>query len=164
MAILLSDISIADVRLLVPRSEAEIDSLEDLVKSKMPKGYRKFMTTLGDGELAGGDIQIQSPRSIALTIRPWRRSFVKDNQDLERIFTMNWASQCIRVATSNTIAGDLVFHPDDPDRIVFVPRDDCDPVQTAGIGLFEALSWVFSVALYGASTVPRLSFEPYPDY
>ena len=122
-------------------SMAEVEAAETHLGTRLPTGYREYVSTLGEGEYCGF-VQIYGPQHLANNHVSYRSSLVKlvdcweDGFDVlgrERI------PECIVIGA--TIDADLiVFHPEAPDALYELPRHDSG-IYRLGASLEEALAW-----------------------
>jgi hypothetical protein len=155
----LDDIRILSMPLFNTTDE-EVEAMEAQVGSRFPKGYRTYMTTLGEGILGGSYIRIYPPWRILKELQAWRQRideywFWDEGRD---VLTRQQALESIIIG--DTLDGDeIIFHPRQPDRLLILPRYS-GKIYAAGEGLLEAIAWLCSS---GILTEPfaELEFEPF---
>jgi hypothetical protein len=144
---------------LVRASAAEVDALEARYWLTLPKGYREYVTRLGEGTL-GGFIRIYPPWRIEKELAEWRRRIDKYwFWDAGRdVLPKERALECVVVG--DTVNGDeIVFHPGRPDRIFVLPRQS-EVVRDAGPDLLSAVDWICTSGEL-VEPIAKLDFEPF---
>lgn len=145
---------------LVLAGGAEVDALEQRLWITFPKGYREYVTRLGEGTLGGSLVRVYPPWRIADELDGWR-------QRIDRYWfwddgsgTLPKARALECVVIGDTVNGDeLVFHPARPDRIFVLPRDE-EVVYDAGPDLLEAADWICSCGKF-CEPFDERDFEPH---
>jgi cell wall assembly regulator SMI1 len=127
-------------------TQAEVDDLEEKLGFRMPFGYREFVTRLGEGDLTGPSLRVSTPRDLLTPgsgIYAWRYRIAKywfwdDNPGL---INVERALRCIQIA--RTVDGhEMIVHPDDPDRIIYLSLGNESGSFDAGRGLSAAIKWL----------------------
>ena len=143
---------------LVVVSDAEVDDLETRIGSRVPGGYREYVTRLGEGILS----------DFVRVLPPWRILADLDEHrgrmaaywfwdDSSSPFGQEQAMASIPVA--DTTDGDAIaFHPSDPDQLVVLPRSE-DSLYVRGPGLLATIEWVCSGRI--GRLGPHRSFVPF---
>jgi hypothetical protein len=136
----LSDIRITK-RPLVLAKPKEINALEANWWITFPKGYREYLTTLGEG-VVSNFIRIYSPWVIDKELVSWRQRIKKywlwDAG--HKLLPKDRALECVIVG--DTTQGDeLVFHPHRPDKLYVLPRHS-EKIYQAGEDLLSAVDWM----------------------
>jgi hypothetical protein len=105
----------------VPRAEGgEVDRAERSLGTRLPAGYRTFVTEKGLGILQGL-VRVYPPDRIAGELDAWRQRIEQFWFWGDTPLDQATALECIVVA--DTLDGDeLVFHPSDPDALYLLPR------------------------------------------
>jgi hypothetical protein len=148
---------------LTPVPEAEVADLEAELGFVFPTGYREFITKFGRGVL-GGLVRIYTPadiRSGPCNIEEWRKRI--DEYWFwdagANVLTKPRALQSIIVG--DTVGGDeLIFHPDEPDRLYVLPHDFEEIWVASTTGLDEAADWFFKSGVIDEPFEDD-RFEPY---
>jgi hypothetical protein len=137
-----------------------LDALEGELGTKLPVGYRDYVSRLGRGELCG-ILRVLDPDMV----RSVRADFARYDvlRDAERQWS-NFGKLLLTsdkprlVSLARSIDGDeLCFHLDDPRTLFVLPRHR-DQVAAAD-GFEEALAWFASSGVYWDKT-RRPWFEP----
>ena len=140
----------------------EVDAAEKKLATRLPSGYREFITRFGEGTL-GVYVRVYPPHQMLTgdnNITEWRKRideywFWDDGVD---ILPKAKALECIIVA--DTMDGDeLVFHPSEPDRLYVLPRYD-EMAYVAGEGLLAAIEWLLTSGKLTKKIKSR-KFEPW---
>ncbi len=118
-------------------SEEEVAEVKQLLGIKFPAGYKDFITKFGEGAMT--DIRIYPPHRILRGLNNFQewRDRIKEYWfwDLN-ILSHEKALECIVVA--DTFDGnELIFHPENPETIYFLPRHD-DKIYKVD-GFYEAM-------------------------
>jgi hypothetical protein len=141
---------------------ADIDAAETTLGTRLPTGYREYISQLGEGVLASY-IRVYPPYQILEGdngVHQWRKR-VEEYYFWEpgrNVLAREHVLECIIVA--DTMDGDeLVAHPSTPDRLYVLPRHE-EMIFIAGDGLLPAIEWLLTS---GTLTEPIDSrvFEPY---
>jgi hypothetical protein len=140
-------------------TDADVDAIQRTLGTRMPDGYRAYVTRLGEGAL-NDMVRVLPPWSVldqlaehqGLMAAYWRWEPGRTSFDQE------YAMDSIPVA--DTVVGDMVaIHPDDPGKIIVLPRDG-DRLYARGPDLLEVVNWMLSGRVIG-SAGPRRYFVPY---
>ena len=144
-------------------SDEQVDEAQRRLGTKLPAGYREYVTTLGEGVLGGFYIRIYLPESLVggrNDVEEWRRRideywFWDDGAE---ILTKERALECVRFG--DTLDGDeLIIHPENPNLIYVLPRH-FESIFVAGTGLPDAIEWLCSSGVLTAPFSDRI-FEPF---
>lgn len=127
---------------LVVATAAEVDALEAELWITFPKGYREYVTGLGEGVFAESLIRIYPPWRIRNELTEWRRRINKywfwDGPPI--LLPKDRALECIIIG--DTVNGDeLVFHPTRPEQVFALPRGG-EQAMLTGKDLLSALEWI----------------------
>ncbi|MGK2858877.1 MAG: SMI1/KNR4 family protein [Thermoanaerobaculia bacterium] len=145
----LTDIQVTE-KPLVLATEAEVDAVERELGTRMPQGYREYITRFGEGVLGGCYIRVYPPWRIIGPVdhfSDWRDRvkqywFWDQSRD---ILSKEEAAACYVVG--DTLDGDeLVVHPSHPDRIYILPRH-FETIYIAAEGLLETCDWLCSAGV-----------------
>ena len=136
----------------------EIDVLEKAIWFRVPKGYREFMSVLGNGIL-DENIRIDSPKTIL-------KDFAAHSQRMrdywfwgEEPISQQMAIQTIPVG--GTLDGDsFVVHPGRPDEIFVLPSESDIAIRVNG-GLLDLIEWIRESP--SSQNRRRNVFEPVDD-
>jgi hypothetical protein len=109
---------------LVLATPAEVDALEAELWITFPKGYREFVTKLGEGVLGGDLVRVYPPWRIAKELGEWRRRIAKYwFWDKSRAaLPKERALECVIIGDT-TNGDELVFHSSRPGTLFVLPRD-----------------------------------------
>ena len=130
---------------LILSTDEDVDDAESQLGISFPKGYREFVTTLGEGILGGCYIRVYPPKRILRglnNVREWRERideywFWDDGRE---VLPKSKALECFIIG--DTMDGDeLIFHPSRPDRIFVLPRH-YEHIPFVDGGLFTTLHWL----------------------
>lgn len=138
---------------------AEVDALAQRLWITFPKGYREFVTCLGEGTL-GSFVRVYPPWRIENELSEWRRRINKywfwDAG--HELLPKERALECVIIA--DTVNGDeLVFHPRRMDRLFVLPRDSERIFEVDG-DLLAAVEWM-CVSGELADPFEERNFEPF---
>ena len=127
---------------LIVATDTEIDALEKTLGVRLPHGYREYMKMLGEGILGGAFVRVYGPGTIAKGLSSWRNRIQQywfwDQGSA--VLTKKRAVESIVIA--DTLQGDeLLFHPEEPDRLLVLPRYK-EKIFVAGSTLLEAVEWM----------------------
>ena len=123
-------------------TDDEVDAAEQQIGVSFPVGYREFVTTFGEGVLGGTFVRIYPPHRILRDLPMWRERIDQFWLWDEGKATLTKAEALISVVIGDTLNGDeLVVRPEQPDRILVLPRYSED-VLVAGDGLPNAIEWL----------------------
>ena len=155
---------INDIRIvgkpLVRAKLRDVEGLESWLWVTFPRGYREYMTTLGEGLLAGSFIRIYPPWTIGKELPEWRRRIAKYwFWDAGRkLLPKERAMECV-ILGDTTNGDELIFHPSHRDRIFVLPRDS-EKIFEAGADVLSAIQWICTS---GKLTEPitQFDFEPF---
>ena len=154
----LKDFQIAGKSLALAK-RSEVDALESELWITFPKGYREYVTQLGQGSLSSF-VRVYPPWQIAKELTEWRRRIEKHwFWDAGRkLLPKPRAIECVIVG--DTFSGDeLVFHPCRPEAL-FVLSSESGRVFDAGPDLLTAVDWMCSSGKL-TSRISELIFEPF---
>lgn len=139
--------NLKDVRVLtqplVLASTEQVDEFERERWLSFPRGYRDYVTRLGEGTLSSF-VRIYPPWRIEKELTDWRSRINKywfwdKGRDL---LPKERALECIILG--DTVVGDeLVFHPVRPNRLFVLPRGH-EIIFEAGSDLLSAIEWIGS--------------------
>ncbi len=121
--------------------ESDVDAAEAQLGTRLPAGYREYVTTLGKGEYCRflwmyNPLEIVRDRANRRTELEQYAHLWEDGFD---ILSEERLRECIVFGA--TIDADLtVFHPDAPDTVYELPRHD-STIYKIGQSLEEALAW-----------------------
>jgi len=145
---------------LVRATAADVADAESQLWITFPKGYREYVTTLGEGVLGGSFVRVYPPRRILHELAGWRdrvrkhwfwdkgRKLLPKERALEAVIL------------GDTAGGDeLVFHPGKPDRLFVLPRE-AEKVFEAGSDLLAAVEWMCDSGKLTKRFTER-NFEPF---
>ncbi len=144
---------------LVLATNLEVTDQEQTLGITFPEGYREYVTTLGEGVLAGY-VRVYPPWRIQHELGEWRERireywFWDAGSDIS---TREQALESIIVA--DTLDGDeLIFHPSRRGRLLVLPRHS-DKIYDAGANLLDAVEWLCSSGIL-TDRIERHSFEPF---
>lgn len=148
---------------LVLSSAAEVDQAEAHLGTRFPGGYREYVMRFGEGLLGGSYIRIYPPRRILSgqnNLTEWRQR-IEEYWFWDEGRNVLPKERALRsIVVGDTLDGDeLIFHPDDPERIYVLPRHS-ENIYVAGMGLLEAIEWLCTS---GTLTEPfaERKFEPF---
>lgn len=143
-------------------TDAEIDAVEAQLGVSFPRGYREYLTTLGEGAL--GTVRVYPPARVARDLDKWRdridRYWFWEKGEL----TLSKPRALESIVIADTGGGDeVVFHPEEPDRLLVLPIDS-ENIFVAGADLLEAVEWICSSGKVTRRSQKRV-FEPFarPD-
>ena len=123
-------------------TDEEVDAAEQQLGVSFPDGYREYVTTFGEGVLGGVFIRIYPPHRILRELKMWRERIDQFWLWDEGKETLTKAEALNSVVIGDTLNGDeLVVRPEQPDRILVLPRYSYD-VLVAGDGLPNAIEWL----------------------
>lgn len=126
---------------LVPVSHADVDVLEQELGVTLPKGYREYVTLLGEGSLD----------ALVRVLPPWqvRRQLDEHQGRMSTYwfwggavegFGQDEATASIPIA--DTLSGDAVaYWPSDPGHLFVLPRDADDVLALPG-NLLQLIAWI----------------------
>ena len=142
-------------------TDAEIDMVEAQLGLTFPRGYRAYLTTLGEGVLGGHLVRVYPPQRVADDLEKWR-------DRIDRYWFWDAGSPVLSkpsalesVVIADTLNGDeVIFHPDEPDRLLVLPADT-EKIFVAGADLLEAVEWLCSSGKV-TRRFPERVFEPSP--
>lgn len=139
-------------------TNAEVDAVEAQLGVSFPRGYREYLTTLGEGVL--GMVRVYPPGRVARDLEKWRdrinRYWFWDAGG--PVLSKPRALESIVIA--DTGGGDeIIFHPDEPDRLLVLPIDS-EQIFVAGADLLEAVEWICSSGKV-TRRLPKRVFEPF---
>jgi hypothetical protein len=145
---------------LVRAKASDVDRLEAQYWIRFPKGYRDYVTRLGEGVLGGTFVRIYPPWRIASELSEWRerirRYWFWDRG--KKLLPKDRALECIIVG--DTMEGDeLVFHPSKPGALFVLPRHS-EKIFDAGADLLAAVDWMCSSGKLTTAFKER-NFEPF---
>ena len=127
---------------LILATDKEVDALEKKLGVSLPQGYREYVKKLGKGVLGGTFVRVYSPGTIAKGLSSWRKR-IKEYWLWDQgraVLTRERAVESIVLA--DTLQGDeLLFHPDERDRLLVLPRYT-GKIFVAGATLLEAVEWM----------------------
>ena len=145
-------------------SDEDVDRLEEVLRIKLPAGYREFVTLLGQGEYCNF-IRVDLPGTIE---KEWknRQEFLNEYfwwEMGEEVLNKEKIIESIEIAS--TIDGDvIIFHPSNSERLYVLPRND-DMLYEIGSNLYEAIDWLCvshnKETGYVGETHERRYFVPY---
>lgn len=120
-------------------SDAEVDGAERALGTRLPAGYRTFVTTLGEG-VYGTQLRVYPPARIIGELASWRERIERYWFWGDRPLPQASALECVCIA--DTIGGDeIVFHPADPDALFLLPHE-VERARSLGRGLATAIAKV----------------------
>src|SRR5688572_1289215 len=109
---------------LVRSTNADVDRFESEYWLTLPKGYREYITRLGEGILGGSWVRIYPRSRIVRELDEWRdrvRQFWFWDAG-RKLLPKSRALECVVIG--DTMGGDeLVFHPSRPNRLFVLPRE-----------------------------------------
>jgi hypothetical protein len=120
--------TLTDVRItgkpLVLATSTEVDALEAKLWITFPKGYREYVTELGEGVLGGDLVRIYPPWRIAKELDEWRGRIAKYwFWDKSRaVLPKERALECV-ILGDTTNGDEIVFHSSRPGTLFVLPRD-----------------------------------------
>lgn len=141
-------------------TNGEIDALEATLGVTLPRGYREYLTTLGEGVLGGCFVRVYPPRRVSGELEEWReRIRAYWFWDAGRaVLSKQRALESVLIA--DTVGGDeLVFHPQEPGRLLALPAES-GKIFVAGSGLLEAVEWLCDSGKLARRFRERV-FEPF---
>ena len=107
-----------------------------------PRGYREYITTLGEGVLGGSFVRVYPPWRILRELSEWRerlREFWFWDKG-RKVLPKERALEAVIVA--DTLNGDeLVFHTGKPDHLFVLPHES-EKIYEAGTDLLAAVDWM----------------------
>lgn len=126
---------------LKPVSPEECALLSEKISTQMPHGYQDFICRYGSGILADY-LQIHTPEQILCgptSLESWYKDLAEDgwNWDEEEIDDSSVEEWIFFAHLSD--GGALIFHPDEPDRIILLPTDSLVIKEISTSGLNEAI-------------------------
>ncbi|MBL8547451.1 MAG: SMI1/KNR4 family protein [Hyphomonadaceae bacterium] len=150
-------------RALAPIAPAEVAAAEAALSVRFPTGYYDFITRYGRGVL-GGLVRIYTPADVLNgpnNVREWRARIDEywfwDAS--AALLPKARALECVVIA--DTVGGDeLVFHPDQTDRLYVLAHDFDEAYLASDVGLEAAVDWFFTSGVID-EPFEDLSFEPY---
>lgn len=140
----------------------DVARAEEQLGCAFPPGYRKYVTTLGLGTYTGL-IEIFMPEKIVGELPEWRQRleeyyFWDEGAD---VLAKDEVLRC--VILGHTLNGDeLMFHPERPDVIYVLPRDD-ERIHPAGATLDEAIEWLCTSRVLTDEVLDFRYFESWKD-
>lgn len=145
-------------------TEAQVRAAEKALNTRFPHGYLEYVTMLGAGDL-NGQVRVLPPTEIVEKTAEYRdiEADVTASAEEEDGFSRwdlveagldllppeRWLSAVLLVDPGD--GHRIVFHPDAPDELFFIDRDDQE-VYRAGSTLDEALTWFLGTGPWGART------------
>ncbi len=141
---------------------AAVDAAEKQLGTRLPAGYRQFITRFGEGTL-GVYVRVYPPYQILEgdnCVAEWRKRideywFWDEGKD---VLPKARALECIIVA--DTMDGDEVaFHPSNPDRLYVLPRYE-EAVFTTDGGLLPAIEWLMTSGML-TDPIEDRTFAPF---
>jgi hypothetical protein len=141
-----------------PVPEADVEALERELGTRMPDGYREYVTRLGAGTLESF-IRVWTPAQISSGLQVHRGLLAGFWHwgDEAREFDQEAGAGSIPVA--DTLTGDMVaFAPSRPDQLVILPRDS-DSLIVRREGLLQTVEWILSSGVLVEPTGTR-RFQP----
>ena len=147
---------------VAPASEAEVSDAENSLGAKFPTGYREYVTRFGQGIL-GGYIRIYPPTILVdgnNRLQEWRKRIEEYWfwRQGETVLPKHKALECIIVG--DTLDGDeLVFHPDQPNKIYVLPRHS-EKIFVVRGGLESLIEWLCASGVL-TDAFPQRDFEPF---
>jgi hypothetical protein len=155
----LSDISIEGGPLVLA-TRTQVAQLEARFKARMPKGYRDYVTRLGEGVLGGCFVRIYPPWRILSGNKLWRERikeywFWGKNAD-----TLTQSQALKSILIGDSVDGDeLVFYPHEALHLFILPRHSENIFKVPNT-LLEAVEWMCSSGKLTRRFKQR-KFEPY---
>jgi hypothetical protein len=140
-------------------TSADVDSLEQDLGTSLPRGYREYVTTLGEGSL---DVLVR-------VLPPWQiRTQLEEHRsrmasywfwgDGVESFGQDEAMESIPLA--DTMDGDAVaFWPADPSRLFVLPRNE-EALIARPANVLELAEWICSGGL-GHEPAKARRFQPW---
>ncbi|WP_051039174.1 SMI1/KNR4 family protein [Nostoc sp. PCC 7524] len=126
---------------LVRVTADEVTQLEQVLNTRMPRGYKEYVTTLGIGIL-NDTVRVYSPMRIQQEYRDfqnrWSESYFWDKGT--DLLTKDRVLESIIIADTGN-GDELIFHPSAPDRLYVLPIDYEEIFLTGG-SLDEAIEWI----------------------
>jgi len=147
---------------LVLASVAEVGKAQDQLWITFPRGYREFVTALGEGVLGGSFVRVYPPWRIVNELSEWRDRIRKYWfwEKGEKVLPKERALESVIVG--DTVNGDeLIFHPGKPDRL-FVLSVEKEQIFEAGSDLLAAVEWMCASGKLTKRFTER-NFEPFED-
>jgi hypothetical protein len=145
---------------LVRATAAAVADAESQLWITFPKGYREYITTLGEGVLGGSFVRIYPPWRILRELAEWRERIRKHWfwDKGRKLLPKERALES--VIQGDTASGDeLVFHPGKPDRLFVLPRES-EKIFDAGSDLLAAVEWMCDSGKLTKRFTER-DFEPF---
>lgn len=140
-------------------SPADVAAAEVEIGCRFPVGYSEYVERFGAGSL-DDLLRVFLPDRILAEIGSWRET--KDRYwfwtDPESQVDKATVLGAIPLGDSEN-GDEFCFHPDDPDTVIVLPRDDERSFAVGG-GLFGAVDWVFSSGVLQRPGRPT-AFEPH---
>ncbi len=127
---------------LVLATPTEADELASRLWITFPKGYREYVTLLGEGILGGSFVRIYPPWRIEQELPGWRRRIKKYwFWDCSRkLLPKERAAECV-ILGDTTNGDELIFHPTRPNQLFILPRDS-ELIFATGADLLTAVEWM----------------------
>jgi hypothetical protein len=127
---------------LARATAAEVEDVGDRLWITFPRGYREYVTRLGEGVLGGSFVRIYPPWRVLRELGEWRDRIRKywfwDKG--RKLLPKERALESAIVG--DTVGGDeLVVHPAKPDRLFVLPRES-ETIFEAGHDLLTAVDWM----------------------
>ena len=117
-------------------AHVDVDRAERALGTRLPSGYRTFVTTLGT-PLVSLLFRVAAPDAITGQLEEWRARIGAYWFWGDAPLSQQRALECVRIA--DTLDGDeLVFHPSEPDHFFVLPRHEERAID-CGRGLVPAL-------------------------
>lgn len=146
-----------------PVRAEDVAAAEAALGARFPTGYYDFITRYGRGIL-GGLVRIYTPADIVSgpnNVRDWRARIDEywfwDAS--AALLPKAKALECVAIA--DTVGGDeLIFHPDQPDRLYVLAHDFDEAYLASEAGLEAAVDWFFTSGVID-EPFEDFSFEPY---
>jgi hypothetical protein len=145
---------------MVRATTAEMADAESQLWITFPRGYREYVTTLGEGVLGGSFVRVYPPWRVLRELAPWRER-VRKYWFWEKGRKLLPKERAIEsVILGDTVGGDeLVFHPGKPDRLFVLPRQR-ETIFEAGADLLTAVEWMCGSGKLTKRFTER-DFEPF---
>jgi hypothetical protein len=120
--------------------QAQIAELQRSLGIMLPKGYAEFMATLGIGDYCGL-LMVYKPEQVLQENRnaPWYSRLYFHWEDEHDVLPKGEVLNCLIFASTN-VGDNLIFHPDIPDRLFVLPRND-DTIYWVPDSFFNPLEW-----------------------
>ncbi|MEQ1490142.1 MAG: SMI1/KNR4 family protein, partial [Terricaulis sp.] len=132
---------------LSPVRADEVAEAEAALRTKFPSGYSQFITRFGRGIL-GGLVRIYTPAELLngpRNVNDWRARIDEYWfwEQSAALLAKAKALECVVIA--DTVGGDeLIFHPDQPDRLYVLAHDFDEAYLASEQGLETAVDWFFT--------------------